>query len=139
MKYLFFGTLLVSLLAMSLLPTMVSALATEPVTSCMIQVRDVRLSATEVYAVGIKVDDTNNKWGLICALNSVNIITNWIFIGLMTIAIFLVLIGAFYLMTAAGNATNVTKGRNFIMYAAIGLLVALLARVIPSIVTALLG
>ena len=140
MKYLFFGTLLVSLLATSLLPMMVLAVAPAPATGCTIQVRTVELSGpVETFPISTVVTEANNRWGLICALNSVNIITNWIFIGLVTIAVFLVLIGAYNLMTAAGNTTKVTAGRNYIMYAAIGLLVAFMARVIPSIVLALLG
>ena len=138
MKYLF-GILLVGLLVMPLLPTMVSA-APVMASGCTIRVRAIELSdPTEVFIPGTLVPDSNIRWGLICTLNTINIVTNWIFIGLVAIAVFLVLMGAFKLMTAGGNTANVSAGRNYIMYAAIGLLVALVARAVPSLVQSLLG
>ena len=68
-----------------------------------------------------------------------NIVINIIFIGLMILVIIMVLMGAFKLMTAAGDTAKVTAGRNQIMYAAIGLIVALVAKAVPSIVSALFG
>lgn len=82
---------------------------------------------------------TTDKWGVVCFLNMMNIVINWIFLALMILVIILVLSGAFTLMTAAGETAKVTKGRNQIMYAAIGLVVALIARAVPSIVKSIFG
>ena len=139
MKYLF-GILLVGLLVIPLLPTMVSAAPATQASGCTIRVRAIELSdPAGTFSPGAFVGDDNVRWGLICTLNTINIVTNWIFIGLVAIAVFLVLMGAFKLMTAGGNTANVSAGRNYIMYAAIGLLVALVARAVPSLVQSLLG
>ncbi len=83
--------------------------------------------------------NATDKWGVICFLNMMNIVINWIFIALMILVIILVLFGAFDIMTAGGNVEKVTLGRTRIMYAAIGLIVALVARAIPSIVRSIFG
>ena len=85
------------------------------------------------------ISSVTDKWGVICFLNMMNIVINWIFIALMILVIILVLMGAFKLMTAAGDTAKVTAGRNQIMYAAIGLIVALVARAVPSIVRSIFG
>ncbi|MBU4351119.1 hypothetical protein L6250_01075 [Candidatus Parcubacteria bacterium] len=82
---------------------------------------------------------TTDKWGVICFLNMMNIVINWIFLALMILVIILVLFGAFNLMTAAGDTVKVKKGRDMIMYASIGLVVALIARAVPSIVRSIFG
>lgn len=85
------------------------------------------------------IGSTTDKWGVICFLNMMNIVINWIFIALMILVIILVLLGAFDIMTAGGNVEKVTLGRTRIMYAAIGLIVALVARAVPSIVRSIFG
>ena len=56
----------------------------------------------------------------------------------VSFAIILVVIGAYKIMTAGGSPDNVHTGRNYIMWAMVGLGVALLARSIPAIVQAVL-
>ncbi|MBI4359245.1 MAG: hypothetical protein HY577_01545 [Candidatus Nealsonbacteria bacterium] len=82
---------------------------------------------------------TTEKWGLFCAMNTLYAITDWIFLFLILIVILLVIFGAFKIMMSAGDAAKVKEGRDMIMYAAIGLLVALVSRAVPSIVKAILG
>lgn len=85
------------------------------------------------------ISSTTDKWGVICFLNMMNIVINWIFIALMILVIILVLLGAYDIMTAGGNTEKVTLGRTRIMYAAVGLVVALVARAVPSIVRSIFG
>ncbi len=137
MKYLFFGTLLVSLLAVSFFP--LTALAVNPVDHCTIQVEAVALYGT-TYNIGQVVNEAlTPNWGLVCALNTLHIVVNWVFLALIALVILIVLLGAYNLMTAAGDTTKVKKGRDLIMYAAIGLLVALLAKAFPSLLNIFLG
>lgn len=78
-------------------------------------------------------------FGMCCAINSLYTIINWIFIVLVAIAVILFLMGAFTLITAAGAPEKVAQGRNYILYAIIGLAVALLARAVPAVARALIG
>jgi hypothetical protein len=80
-----------------------------------------------------------DKWGMLCLLNTIYNITDWIFVILMALAVIFVIIGAFTLVTAAGSPEKVSSGRNYIMYAAIGIVVALLARAIPALVKMIVG
>jgi len=51
-----------------------------------------------------------------------------LFWAITTIAVIIVFYGAFTILTAAGDAEKMGKGRMIILYAIIGLVVALLAR-----------
>ena len=66
-------------------------------------------------------------------------VERWIFLALMTLVILFVLLGAFYMLTAGGDATKITTGRNFLIWAAIGFIVALAARAIPGVARAVMG
>jgi len=80
-----------------------------------------------------------DKWGMICFFNTLYVVTDWIFAILIAIAAIMVLFGAFTLVTAAGAPEKVTSGRNYILYAAIGLIIAFLAKAIPAIVKTVAG
>ncbi|KKQ55479.1 MAG: hypothetical protein US74_C0029G0013 [Parcubacteria group bacterium GW2011_GWA2_38_13] len=45
------------------------------------------------------ISSVTDKWGVICFLNMMNIVINWIFIALMILVIILVLLGAFKLIS----------------------------------------
>ncbi len=84
-------------------------------------------------------DSTQFDCGVCCLLNSVFTVTNWIFIFLMALSALMIIVGAFNYVTSAGDTTKTTAGRNYIMYAAIGIAIALFARAIPAIVKLLIG
>ena len=84
-------------------------------------------------------DKKTNQWGVICILSGVYTATDWVFVGIMALVIIFILIGGFYILTAAGAPERVASGRQFIVWACIGLAVALGAKAIPAIVKALLG
>jgi len=135
MKSSFYVLFLGILIASLVLPVVTLAAVTAPVNSC-------KLAESITYngqTYSGTVSDSTSAWGVICFLNMMNIVINIIFIGLMILVIIMVLMGAFKLMTAAGDTAKVTAGRNQILYAAIGLIVALVAKAVPSIVSALFG
>jgi len=66
-------------------------------------------------------------------------IAGFIFIIGVAIVPVMVLLGAFYLMTSAGDPAKVKKGRDCIMWAAIGLAIILLAKGISYTIQFLLG
>ncbi|MFH0788740.1 MAG: hypothetical protein V2B13_14155 [Pseudomonadota bacterium] len=79
------------------------------------------------------------RWGAVALINIINTIVDWIFAFLVIFAVFYVMMGAFNILTSSGNPQKVSSGRNFILYAAIGLLVAFIARAIPSLVKSIMG
>lgn len=79
------------------------------------------------------------EWGLLCLLSSVYAITDWIFTFLMVVVGVFVILGAFGLVTSAGDPEKIKKGKNYILYAAIGMIVGLLAKAVPSLIGSLLG
>ena len=68
-------------------------------------------------------------------MNVVNVLLG--FLGI--IAIIIILYGGFVWMTAGGNEEKVGQANRSLLYAAIGLLIAILARGVPSIVGSFVG
>lgn len=78
-------------------------------------------------------------WGTLCLINTVSRITNWVtYIALAVVAV-MVIMGALTITTAAGNPEKVTTGRNYILFAVVGLVIAILSRAIPSIAARIVG
>ena len=125
--------LLVFSLLLLALPAVVFA-QVPPTTCTLVRVlTDINPACTAGAAVNIET------FGMCCAINSLYVVINWIFIVLVAIAVVLFLMGAFTLVTAAGSPEKVAQGRNFILYAIVGLAVALLARAVPAVARALIG
>lgn len=72
-------------------------------------------------------------------LNALYGITDWIFVVLIALAGIFVIMGAMNILTSGGDPSKVSSGRQYIMYAMIGLLLAFLARAIPGIVRLIVG
>ena len=83
--------------------------------------------------------DANSKCGVCCFLNTLYNVTDWIFVILVGVASLFVIMGAMNLLMSGGDPSKVASGRQHIMYAAIGLIVGLLARAIPAIVRLAVG
>ena len=83
--------------------------------------------------------DVAGDHAICCIMNTVYNVTDWIFIILVGVAALMVLFGAFQLLTAAGTPEKVTSGRNYILYAAVGLAVALMAKAVPGVVKLIVG
>ena len=79
-----------------------------------------------------------SQWGLICLVNTVNVVTDWLFIALLVVAVALIAIGGFMWMVARDSADKQKQAGQIIFAAVIGLIIAILARVIPGIVTGIL-
>jgi len=81
-----------------------------------------------------KPDENFNEWGTCCLLDVIYNVTDWIFYILLSLVVLLGIVAGVMFMTAAGNPEKVGAARNLIVYTIIGLVVAVLAKVIPSIV-----
>ena len=132
---------LVSLLAFLLVPIAASAQVLE---ECKLRhdVTDVSkmIDETATCDEGVTLSGEDFKtYAMCCMVDSVYTVTDWIFMILMVIVGLMIAIGAFTIMTAAGAPEKVTAGRNYILYAVIGMIVAFFARAIPYIVKMVIG
>ncbi len=137
------------LLTLFLVPSLVSA-QEGPLNCCEIGkdiiIGDITYAEGEIVGNGEvchlgdgTVDHPDKKWTLICLICSISIITDWVFGILMTCVSAMVIFGAYLITTAGGSPDNMTKGKNFIMYALIGLVVGLFSRGFPDLIAAALG
>ncbi len=69
-----------------------------------------------------------------CLVDRILTFIDWFFWALIIISFFMLLIGAFNILTAGGNPDKVALGRKYLMFASIGLVLALLSFVIPRMV-----
>jgi hypothetical protein len=83
--------------------------------------------------------DIEGPQSICCILNTMYNITDWIFVILVGIAGLFIVLGAMNLVIAAGDPSKIKTGRDYIMYAAIGLLVGFIARAIPGLVLMIVG
>lgn len=142
MKKVFLSLILISLLAVISVPAMVLA---QPVESCTLRhdLTDFDLACMEGAVVGETLGEgitaDTSAWGMCCMLDAIYTVVDWIFFGLMSVVALFTIWGAFNILTGGGDPERVSKGRERIMYAMIGLAVALLSRAVPSLVKALIG
>lgn len=79
------------------------------------------------------------SWGMFCLFNTIYSITNWLFYFLIVIAVLFVIIGGAAYMLSAGNSERAEKGKSIIIFAIVGLALALVAKLIPSVVRLIMG
>ena len=86
---------------------------------------------------------TNVPQGTINSLGSVLqtvcTVFGWAFYFLLAFAVLLVIVAAFKYLTAGGDAEKVKSAGNTLLYAAVAVGVALLARAVPLVVGSFLG
>lgn len=73
------------------------------------------------------------EYGACCIVNTLYKIADYIFIVLMALSVIFAILGALQLIMAGGDPLKVEKGRNYVTYALIGVIVAILAKTIPSV------
>ena len=126
----------VSVLGALVMPLAASAGVNSP-TSCLmkydVDINDAACNCDKNNSVDIAT------CGMCCVMNTIYNVTDWIFMILVGIAAVMVLFGAFTLLTAGGAAEKVTTGRQYIIYAAVGLAVAFLAKAVPGVVKIIVG
>jgi len=87
----------------------------------------------------IKDAGVTEEWGMVCLLNTIYTVTNWIFYIMTLVAVLMIVFGGFTYITAAGDPAKAGKGKSILTYAIIGLAIALVAKLIPSLVRFILG
>lgn len=95
--------------------------------------------------VGPNVDTVPNvsyggdDWAVVCMLHTVTYVTNWIFYIIIIVVGIMILYAAFIYLTAGGDAEKPKTANRMIVFAIIGLVLALLARAIPAAVRYIIG
>jgi len=74
------------------------------------------------------------KWGLCCLVDSIYNVTDWLFYVLMAGIAILFILAGFFFITAGGDTTKISQSKRFVLYGIIGLILALMARIIPAII-----
>jgi len=77
--------------------------------------------------------------GMCCLLNGIYNITDWVFVVLMAISSLMIIWGAVLFTTSQGNPDSVSKARQLILFAAVGIAVALFSRAVPPAVKMIIG
>jgi len=82
---------------------------------------------------------TMTDCGMCCLINVVYVVCDWIFY-LMMIAVVIVFVvaGAMYMMSS-GDAEKTKSAKNLIIFGIVGLIIALVAKLIPSVVKLIVG
>ena len=152
MKKIVSALTLIGFLGILLVPLMTSA-QTPPKECCVlkraIKLENATCSVSSIAApnaavaaecgAGTYCTDSGPKWGMFCLMNTMYSITDWIFVILVGLAGIFVIIGAMTLLMSSGVPEKVTSGRNYILYAAIGLIVGLLSKAVPALVRLISG
>jgi phosphoglycerol transferase MdoB-like AlkP superfamily enzyme len=66
-------------------------------------------------------------------------LTNYLFTILLVVAVIFLIIAAFTFITASGDPAKVEKARNFVLYALIGVAVAVAAKGLVMLVQTIMG
>ena len=77
--------------------------------------------------------------GEVDILKVLNTIINWVFAIFLAIAVLFIILAAFQFLTAGGNSEKVSEARDKLLYAAIGIAVAMLSKAIVPIVAGILN
>jgi drug/metabolite transporter (DMT)-like permease len=77
--------------------------------------------------------------GMCCLLNGIYNITDWVFVVLMAVSSLMIIWGAVLFTISSGDPEKTTNARNLIIFAAVGIAVALFSRAIPPAVKMIIG
>jgi hypothetical protein len=81
---------------------------------------------------------TGGGCGISHLVGLVSSVINWLWDIVVPLAILMVMVGGFYIMTAGGSEENVRKGKSFITAAVVGVIIAISAKLIVDFIYRLL-
>ena len=79
------------------------------------------------------------EWGIICLVNTINTVTDWIFFVLISLSFVFILIAGFMWMIARDSAEKQKQAGQMIAAALVGIVIAILSRIIPGVVIGILS
>ncbi|MCL5010809.1 MAG: pilin [Patescibacteria group bacterium] len=80
-----------------------------------------------------------SEFGIVAMLSVVYNITNWIFFILIILSALMIIWGGLQYILAAGDPAKAGKGKTILTLSIIGIAIALLAKVVPSVLKFFLG
>jgi|GEM_PF-3011666 len=90
--------------------------------------------------VGIDDEGAEGTRGAMCCLfGTILYVVDLIFMIVMIVVVIFILLGAFTIMTASGSEEGIKKGRTYIVFALVGVAVALMAKALPWILRTIIG
>ena len=129
MKKLLFLVLFGLLVVLPLSYTLAQA---EPPTKCTLK-HEIVLGGVTGCSKGAAIT-LDSDTAVCCVFDAIYTITDLIFVGLIALSALFVFMGAFNIMTAGGEPEKVSTGRNYILYAAVGIFAAFIAKAVPGFV-----
>ena len=123
-------------LSFSLVPLALLA-QDEPVSGCTVSQE--AADKISICSVGDCTFEDDTDCAVCCLFTAIYTVKNWIFFAVMAVSTIMVIFGAFAIVTAGGDPSKLSSGRNYILYAMIGFAVALFSTAIPTLVQGLLG
>jgi hypothetical protein len=66
-------------------------------------------------------------------------VVNWLFSILLVVAAIFIIVAAYYFVTATGNPETISKARTFVLWALVGVAVAVAARGLVALVRRIVG
>lgn len=85
-------------------------------------------------SIGVEIATHHEDAPLACMVDKIETAEDWFFVVFMVVAGILVMYGAFVFLTAAGSPEKLTLGRNILIWAAVGLIVAFISKGIVKII-----
>jgi len=76
----------------------------------------------------------DNSCAMCCLLSAIYTITDWIFYLMMILVVILFIVAGAIYLTSAGSEESMKRAKNIMLYAIVGLVVALIAKLVPSVV-----
>jgi len=84
-------------------------------------------------------DATAQQWGMLCLVSTIYNVTNWIFYLMMIAVVIVFVIAAAWFMMAGGDPEKTSKAKGMMTLGIVGLVIALIAKLIPSVVKLIIG
>ncbi len=97
------------------------------------------LSILAIPAVNVLAQGGQQTVPTVPVMQVLNRIVDWLFTILLVVAAIFIIIAAFYFITAAGNPETIAKARNFVLYALVGVAVAVASRGLVVLVQQIVG
>ena len=139
MRKIFIGTIVGIILTTIIVPVIGSAQITIPDVPTGCKIRHTFKIGGIQCTEGKTAAFENDEKAICCSLDPIFTVFDWIFVFAVVMAIILVVVGGFMLMTAGGEPEKLTKGRGWVIWALVGFAVAIAAKALPAMVTVLTG
>ena len=80
-----------------------------------------------------------SNWAAYCTIDTIYTVTDWAFWIMIILAVLMFVIGGGVFVMSAGNPERAARGKKIVIYGIIGVVIALLAKLIPAVARFLIG